>query len=175
MALANAIICGLRIWFRPKGKFCSIDLKATISSSRVQSYDHIANLLTLVPIGSFWGRAFLVAPSIPEEPPHFKPADPDFALNLFEIGIARHKFGLAGLRQRGGKGVRQAELESGLEIGGLDRPAAGRPIEIRLVESPVRPRRCASPFPILAANDILDLGVIDLGHLKGCLRLSAVP
>ena len=33
----------------------------------------------------------------------FQPADSDFALSLFELGIARHKFGLAGLRQRGGK------------------------------------------------------------------------
>jgi len=33
----------------------------------------------------------------------FQPAYSDFTLNLFELRIARHKFGLAGLRQRGGK------------------------------------------------------------------------
>jgi len=35
----------------------------------------------------------------------FQPPDPNFTLNLFEPGIARHKFGLAGLRPRRGKSV----------------------------------------------------------------------
>ena len=33
----------------------------------------------------------------------FHPTDFDLALNLFELGIARDEFGLAGLGQRGGK------------------------------------------------------------------------
>jgi len=121
------------------------------------------------------GRAFSGCSIDSGRAASFQPADPDFASNLFEIGDRPSQVRLAGnFASAAAKAVRQAELETRLEIGGLIGRGRSADSEIRLVESPVRPRRCARPFPILAANDRLTR-VIDLGHLKGVPALLAVP
>jgi len=88
---------------------------------------------------------------------------------LLEFPVAGNQLGVLLFRQCCGKSVRQTDFEPRLKIGsaiGQD-PIGGMELNWRCDQLTGNglPRR----FAILAPHDVLDFGVVDLGHVSGLI------